>query len=198
MLRLRLTTDAQPRWKIGQPAHSTTGVASANSSHCSTVIETELRHEFAVPGRILIAIRNTGKASADACLEAARHVVQFGIVFRRRVARFQCHAALRATAGFVAHHFGMHGAGVFGGVRSGCGRRYGFQRHAALGAIARRGLANFRVHRTGVQRSGLRLCCGLRLQVCRRVCLEFVQAVLRTKIITFARVIGVKCVIVLQ
>ena len=30
MLRLRLTTEAQPRWKNGQPAHSTTGVDSAN------------------------------------------------------------------------------------------------------------------------------------------------------------------------
>jgi hypothetical protein len=30
MFRLRLTTDAQARWKNGHPAHSTTGVASAN------------------------------------------------------------------------------------------------------------------------------------------------------------------------
>jgi hypothetical protein len=41
MLRWRLTTDAQPRWKNGQPAHSTTGVAKTNwiqlrdhVSHC--------------------------------------------------------------------------------------------------------------------------------------------------------------------
>jgi hypothetical protein len=33
MLRLWLTTDAQPRWKNGQPAHSTTGVASTSWSH---------------------------------------------------------------------------------------------------------------------------------------------------------------------
>ena len=30
MFRLRLTSDAQPRWKKGHPAQSTTGVASRN------------------------------------------------------------------------------------------------------------------------------------------------------------------------
>ena len=30
MLRLRLSSDAQARWKNGQPAHQTTGVARAN------------------------------------------------------------------------------------------------------------------------------------------------------------------------
>ena len=33
ILSERLRTDAQPRTKNGQPAHSTTGVASTNSSH---------------------------------------------------------------------------------------------------------------------------------------------------------------------
>ena len=33
MLRLLRFTDSQPRWKKGQPAQSTTGVASANCSH---------------------------------------------------------------------------------------------------------------------------------------------------------------------
>src|ERR1035438_4884115 len=33
MLVLRWPTDAHPRWKKGQPHHSTTGVASTNSSH---------------------------------------------------------------------------------------------------------------------------------------------------------------------
>src|ERR1700733_4827347 len=33
MFRLRLAIDAQARSKIGHPAHSTTGLASANSSH---------------------------------------------------------------------------------------------------------------------------------------------------------------------
>jgi hypothetical protein len=31
MFRFQVTIDRQPRWKNGQPAHSTTGVASANS-----------------------------------------------------------------------------------------------------------------------------------------------------------------------
>src|SRR5208337_792528 len=33
MLVLRFTTDAHPRWKNGQPPHSTTGVESSSSSH---------------------------------------------------------------------------------------------------------------------------------------------------------------------
>jgi hypothetical protein len=33
MLRLRFLTDSQPRWKNGQPPHSTAGVASASCSH---------------------------------------------------------------------------------------------------------------------------------------------------------------------
>ena len=36
MLRCRLTIDAQPRTKNGQPPQSTTGVASANSIHVAT------------------------------------------------------------------------------------------------------------------------------------------------------------------
>ena len=63
MLRLRLTNEAQPRWKIGQPAHSTTGVASANSSHCSAVIEMDLGMSCGSRS-VTIAMTNTGKASA--------------------------------------------------------------------------------------------------------------------------------------
>src|ERR1019366_7039111 len=33
MLVLRFTTDVHPRWKNGQPHHSTAGVASSSSSH---------------------------------------------------------------------------------------------------------------------------------------------------------------------
>src|SRR5580698_548627 len=33
MLVLRFTIDAHPRWKNGQPPHSTTGVARMSSSH---------------------------------------------------------------------------------------------------------------------------------------------------------------------
>src|SRR5260370_39138830 len=32
IFKLRFTSESQPGWKIGQPAHRTTGVASANSS----------------------------------------------------------------------------------------------------------------------------------------------------------------------
>ena len=40
ILRLRLTTDCQPRTKNGQPHQSTTGVASANSTHVQILAET--------------------------------------------------------------------------------------------------------------------------------------------------------------
>src|SRR6202048_1933885 len=36
MFGLRLTSDVQKRWKKGKPPHTTTGVASANSSHGKT------------------------------------------------------------------------------------------------------------------------------------------------------------------
>ena len=36
MLRLRLTTDCQPRTKNGQPPQSTTGVASTSWAHATT------------------------------------------------------------------------------------------------------------------------------------------------------------------
>ena len=35
MFRLRLTMEDQPRWKNGQPPHSTTGLANMNSITCS-------------------------------------------------------------------------------------------------------------------------------------------------------------------
>jgi len=74
MLRLRLTSDAQPRWKIGQPPHSTTGVASANSSHCSATIEID--SGMACGSRsVPIAMTNTGKASA--ALTQKRRVMSF-------------------------------------------------------------------------------------------------------------------------
>src|SRR5574340_1607103 len=83
MLRLRLTSDAQPRWKIGQPPHSTTGVASANSIHCSAVIETD--SDSACGSRsVPIAIPNTGKASA--ALVQKRRVMSFNSVLSSVVA----------------------------------------------------------------------------------------------------------------
>jgi hypothetical protein len=40
MLRLRVTSERQPRWKKGQPAQSTTGVASANSIQAAAAGDT--------------------------------------------------------------------------------------------------------------------------------------------------------------
>ena len=63
MFRCRLTNEAQPRWKNGQPHHNTTGVASRNSTSCRCVnviiFGTKPVHISAV-----IAITNTGTANA--------------------------------------------------------------------------------------------------------------------------------------
>src|SRR4030065_154345 len=83
MLRLRLTNDAQPRWRLGQPPHSTAGVASANSSHCSMSMET---NSGIACGRrsVTIAMMNTGKASA--ALVQKRRVMSFNSVLSSDVA----------------------------------------------------------------------------------------------------------------
>ena len=63
MLRLRLTTEAQARWKNGQPAHSTTGVASTNCSQVDRRGDTRSCRPSAgmCPP---ISRTNTGRASA--------------------------------------------------------------------------------------------------------------------------------------
>jgi hypothetical protein len=43
MFRLRLTSDAQPRWKNGQPPQRTTGVASASCAHRASGLESHSR-----------------------------------------------------------------------------------------------------------------------------------------------------------
>ncbi len=64
MFRLRLTTDAQPRWKNGQPAHNTTGVDNANWIQTDTRIGTSScsRRAGMWPP---ISSTNTGNASAS-------------------------------------------------------------------------------------------------------------------------------------
>ncbi len=61
MLRLRVRSDCQPRWKNGHPAQSTTGVASANCTQFDTVGLSRC-----TPARWLpISSRKTGSASAS-------------------------------------------------------------------------------------------------------------------------------------
>jgi hypothetical protein len=61
MLRLRLTSDAQPRSKNGQPAQSTTGVASSICTQFETAGLNSIRLCEMCP---LISIRNRGNARA--------------------------------------------------------------------------------------------------------------------------------------
>ncbi|MGY3440277.1 hypothetical protein ACVW17_000278 [Bradyrhizobium sp. USDA 4473] len=60
MLRLRVTTDCQPRAKNGAPAHSTTGVASTNEIQFDQPIGTRCISPRWLP----ISSTNTGKVSA--------------------------------------------------------------------------------------------------------------------------------------
>src|SRR6202171_1269448 len=63
MLVLRFTIDAHPRWKNGQPPHSTTGVASSSSSHGSVEVHGDAmnkRGESMLP----MAIARSGAVSA--------------------------------------------------------------------------------------------------------------------------------------
>ena len=62
MLRFQLSSDCQPRTKNGQPPHSTTGVASRNSTHCSVCMD---RRSGNRPGAMSASMAriNTGKAS---------------------------------------------------------------------------------------------------------------------------------------
>ncbi len=59
MLRLRLTSEAQPRWKNGAPAQKTTGVARANCIHIDGRAGTTCSPARWPP----IASKNTGSAS---------------------------------------------------------------------------------------------------------------------------------------
>jgi len=63
MLRLRVSSERQPRTKNGQPPHSTTGVASSSSSHCrgrgAMISPTASGQNSAA-----MALKRTGMASA--------------------------------------------------------------------------------------------------------------------------------------
>ncbi len=101
MFGLRNFTDAQPRSKNGQPHHSTTGVASANSIHVATrgvsmCISGPMRN---------MASATSGTPSTHARPEAPRHLAQLGIFFfgRGDSRRLQRHAADRTRPRPVAH-----------------------------------------------------------------------------------------------
>ena len=127
-----------------------------------------------------------GQRGADP--ETPGHIVQFSMIFRCGVARFQRHAAFRATARRGAHNFGVHRTGIFDRARH--QRSFRLQSHAALRAASRRRLADFRVHRAGVHHPDARhgSLCRVRLKVIRRCCLKLCQAFRAAKQIGFALV----------
>src|SRR5665647_1158123 len=72
MFRCQFTTDAQPRWKNGQPPHSTTGVANRNSIHCRCVNEIVCGTN---PFHISPAIAITNTGTANTMLNQKRRVI---------------------------------------------------------------------------------------------------------------------------
>ena len=151
MFRLRLTSEAQPRSKNGQPPHRTTGVASSEFDPADRA-HRENSLQRAGPGSMSdMPSSKHGNRERDADPESARHGNEFGIFFffDDGGARLKSHAANRAGARFGAHDFRMHRAGVFD-ARRGRGGNVGLEGHAAFGAGAGMVLANFGVHRADV------------------------------------------------
>ena len=87
MLRLRVTSDCQPRWKNGQPAHTTTGVARAS---CSQV--PRLAAQPVIEAQVVPAHRqeHNRQRQGEPDPEAAGHVAPL------RIGR--CHPPARSRA----------------------------------------------------------------------------------------------------
>ncbi len=128
MLGLRNFTDAQPRWKNGQPHHNTIGVARRNSIALPSAGETS---RSAGPMR---SMAKATRGMPSATLHQKRRVMS-------RSSGFSSSAAVTVRGssampqigqkpGSVAHDLRMHGAGPLGA--GGRDRRIGLQRHAAL------------------------------------------------------------------
>ena len=80
MFRLRLTIEAQPRSKNGQPPQSTTGVASTNSIQPIARIESKCCKRLAGK-HVGHAEKQERERKRDADPESARHGHEFGIFF---------------------------------------------------------------------------------------------------------------------
>ena len=112
MLRLRVSSDFQPRSKNGAPAHNTTGVAKTK----------EIQFDHAGGTRCIrpkwppISITNTGSVSTSAIQNRLRHVLEFRIrrIVERDLFGLQRHAADRARTGADLPHLGMHRTGIDG------------------------------------------------------------------------------------
>ena len=121
MLRFRVTTEAQPRTKNGQPAHSTTGVASASCSQFESCWPRSSGKVGEVPAHLQRDDRN-GEDDADP--EAPGHVDELGVGagLRGDGHRFERHPADRARARPDLPDLRMHRAGVDRPSGTGAGR----------------------------------------------------------------------------
>ncbi len=115
MLSLRLTSDRQPRTKNGQPAQSTTGVASTSCSQFDVCCPIACVSPSRCPPISRTKHRN-GQHQADP--EPPRHIDELRA--RPRVGcrhhRLQRHAADRARARPRLPHLRVHRAGVDGAL----------------------------------------------------------------------------------
>ena len=120
MLRLRVLSDAQPRSKNGQPAHSTTGVASSSCTQFDVCWPIQPMQVEQVAAHLEREHRR-GQRQADP--EAPRHVGELGIGpgIRGHHLRLERHAADRTGAGADLPDLGMHRAGVDGAGHNGLG-----------------------------------------------------------------------------
>ena len=123
MLRLRLTIDAQPRWKKGQPPQRTTGVARTNSIQASSLGANGVP-EGMLPQHGGHRHDDQRRRQRQADPKSPRHEAEFrvGFLFPRDGKGFERHAALGTRAGAALADFRVHRAGVNGaGIR--CLRR---------------------------------------------------------------------------
>ena len=110
MLRLRVSSDCQPRTKNGQPAHSTTGVAKANWIQLDSVGSTQLWRADDMPAHRQDEHR---QREHEADPEPPRHVDELGVragVGRRHPAPAPCRRSGRRRGRLA--DLRMHRAGV--------------------------------------------------------------------------------------
>ena len=123
MLGLSLRNDAQQRLKIGQPAQSTTGVASASCSQCAS----GAGHAAASPrpNRWSAMTQSKSGSASAALIQKRRRMSRYsalGPSIDRDRLGLERHAADRAVARPHLLDLGVHRAGV-DGVRRHCLRR---------------------------------------------------------------------------
>src|ERR1039458_10159218 len=114
MLVLRFTTDVHPRWKNGQPHHSTAGVASSSSSHgnpqfhgddmntCGEImLPMAIASNGAVSARLIqnrrVMSRSSGLSSSTVTVRGSSAMPQIG----------QLPGSARTTSGCIGHVYSL-------------------------------------------------------------------------------------------